>query len=40
MGDDDSTLWGGDLGCCEIGYSPKFLELSFSPSCRVANRLG
>ena len=30
MGDDDSTLWGGELGCSETGYSPKCLEGKFS----------
>ena len=30
MGDDDSALWGGELGCSETGYSPKCVEYEFS----------
>jgi len=25
MGDDDITMWGGELDCSETGYSPRCL---------------
>jgi hypothetical protein len=36
MGDDDSALWGGELGCSETGYSPKCLEGVF---CEVRQEI-
>ena len=36
MGDDDSALWGGELGCSETGYSPKCPE---RPSEKSRTRL-